>query len=136
MIGRHGIAEQLFEVAAGQPHRGWWLFSDFSPFRVSAVLGELARERAHEPGVVPQVPAPQPARLVREPVGPFEPGALQPRWSLRHEAGMKVERSADADQHRRLEVRTHRRHPFLLLGDADADPHDVGLGSLISATIA
>jgi hypothetical protein len=29
MIVWHGIAEQLFEVAAGQPHQ-WW-FQDFSP---------------------------------------------------------------------------------------------------------
>ena len=90
------------------------------------MLGELARERAHETGVVAQVPAPQPARLVGETVGPFEPGALQPRWSLRHEAGMEVERRADADQHGRVEVRAQRRHPLLLLGDADADPHDIG----------
>ena len=29
MIVRHGIAEQVFEVATGQPHR--WSFQDFSP---------------------------------------------------------------------------------------------------------
>ena len=38
---------------------------------------------------------------------------------------MEIERSAHADEHRRLELVTHLRHPLLLLRHADPDPHDV-----------
>ncbi len=124
MISRHGVAEQLFEVATGQPHR--WRFQD--RLAAGSVLGELAHDRAQETGVVPQVAAPQTARFLREPVRPLEPGALHPRRRLRDKAGVEVERGADPDQHGRLELRAQHRHPLLLLGHADADPHHVGLG--------
>jgi hypothetical protein len=39
---------------------------------------------------------------------------------------VEVEGGADAHQHRRVEAAAHGGHPLLLLGDADADPHDVG----------
>ncbi len=91
-----------------------------------ALLVELQRERADEARVVAEVAPPQPARLVRQPVGPLQSRRLHPRRRLGHQPGVEVERRADADQHRRLEQRAHLRHPLLLLGHPDSDPHDVG----------
>jgi hypothetical protein len=88
----------------------------------------LPDEPRHEERVVPRIPLPQPARLVCQSVHPLEPDALHPVRRLRHEAGVEVERGADTDEHRRFQTIPHRGHPLLLLGHADPDPDDVGLG--------
>src|SRR5829696_2969552 len=94
-----------------------------APAQVARVL---AREAGHEARVVAQVAPPQPARLAAEPEEPLEAAALHPVRRLRHEAGVEVERRADADEHRRLEPRAHPLHPLLLARHAEADPDDVG----------
>src|SRR3954469_18224709 len=87
----------------------------------------LLDEADHERRVVLRVALPQPAGLVREPVGPLQARALHPVHSLWYQPGVEVERGADADQDRCVEAVAERRHPLLLLGHADADPYDVGL---------
>src|ERR1700722_4839994 len=87
---------------------------------------ELASEVTHEARVVPRVAPPQAPWLVRQPVGPFEAQLLHPRRGLGNESGVEVERGADADQYRRTQLAAQLRHPLLLLGHPDADPHDVG----------
>src|SRR5438067_10175964 len=95
---------------------------------LTARLRELPRERPQETGVVAQVTPPQAPRLVGQAIGPFQAGLLDPHRCLRHQAGVEIERRAHPDQDRSLEIWTHPRHPLLLLGHADAGPHDVGLG--------
>ena len=88
----------------------------------------LPREPEHEARVVGEVALPQPARLLGEAEEPLQAGGLHPGRGLRDEAGVEVERGADADEHGRVDAVAQRGHPLLLLGHADADPHDVGLG--------
>src|ERR1700747_1451151 len=90
----------------------------------------LARERGYEHGVVARVAPPQPPRLAREPVAPLEAGALHPVRRLRDEPGVEIERRADADEQRRVEVRARAEHPQLLLGLTGADPHDARAGGV------
>src|SRR3712207_5658825 len=96
--------------------------------RVAAVAPVLAREAGDEARVVAQVAPPQPPRLLREAERPLEAQALEAPRGLGDEAGVEVERGADADEDRRVEPRAHPGHPLLLLGHADADPHDLRAG--------
>src|SRR5207248_5564937 len=96
------------------------------PPQPELLLGQLEKE----PGVVDQVTAPEPARLVSQPEEPFQAGALHPGGGLGDGAAVEVEGGTDADQHRRGQSRSHPRHPELLLGRADPDPDDVGLGAI------
>ena len=41
---------------------------------------------------------------------------------------MEIERRADGQQHRSLELADVRRHPSFLLGSAETHPHQIGLG--------
>src|SRR4051794_24321502 len=56
---------------------------------------ELAREAHQERRVVVEVARQQAARLLGDPVGPFEPALLHPGGRLRDAAGVEVERRAD-----------------------------------------
>ena len=96
----------------------------------AAAARALRDEARDEARVVAQVAPPQPARLLREAVGPLQADGLHPGRRLGHEAGVEVERGADADEDRRVEAVAHRGHPLLLLGHADADPDDVGAGAV------
>ena len=100
----------------------------------SALSGTWCRPRAHElpaeggqeARVVVEVARQQPARLLRDPVGPLEPALLHPRRRLRDAPGVEVERGAHGAHHRHLEPVAHARHPLLLARHADAHPQHVG----------
>src|SRR2546430_11207722 len=78
-----------------------------------------------EARVVRQVTAPETPRLPQQAVEPLEPGSLHPARCLRQRPGMDVEGRADAEQDWRLEPNDMLRHPALLLGRTEADPHEV-----------
>src|SRR6476620_11184073 len=132
--GRPTRPNPMIETSRGI--RGSWRVAAAGPLPgpdpPSGAPPEQARARvlAHEAGdearVVTQVPPPQPPGLVCESVQPFQPHALHPVRRLGNEAGVEVERRADADQHRRIEPIAKVRHPLLLIGLADAHPHYVG----------
>src|SRR3954452_1204878 len=90
------------------------------------LVHELARERRQERRVVVEVPGQQPARLLGDPVRPFEPAILHPGRGLRDAAGVEVECRADGGHHRHVEAVAHARHPLLLARNAGADPQHVG----------
>src|SRR5690349_8029876 len=78
----------------------------------AALAQELAREREHEARVVVDVARQQPARLLRDPVGPLEAAVLHPRGRLRDAAGVEVERGADGAHDGHVELLAHARHPL------------------------
>ena len=73
-----------------------------------AVAHVLPREARDEARVVARVAPPQAARLLRQAEHPLQAGGLHPRRRLRDEAGVEVERGADADEHGRVEAVAHR----------------------------
>src|SRR5215218_4752331 len=85
----------------------------------------LATERQHEARVEVEVAREQAARLLRDPVDPFEAALLHPRRRLRDAPRVEVEGRADGAHHGHVEPRAHPRHPLLLLRHADADPQHV-----------
>src|SRR2546426_7235512 len=87
----------------------------------------LTADLEQEPGVVDQVAAPQPARLLLKPEEPLESRSHHPAWRLRHSTGMKIEGRAHPDEHRRAKRRAHARHPEILLRCAHSYPNDIGL---------
>src|SRR4051812_9652868 len=87
--------------------------------------GVLARYAGHEARVVAQIAPPQPPRLLCEAERPLEAEPLQRVRCLAYQAGVEVERGADAHQYRRVEPRPHVRHPLLLQRHAEPHPHDV-----------
>lgn len=70
---------------------------------------------------------PQAARLLAQPVQPFQAGALHPARRALHRAGMEIEGGARAQHHRRNGF-TVIEHPGLLLRTAEADEHETRAG--------
>src|SRR5216683_6690939 len=95
--------------------------------------GSLQSKLPEEPGVVDQVPAPQPAGVGRQPVEPLEAGALHPYRRLLDGTAVEVEGGANRYEHRCVEALAHARHPAVLFGRAHADPHNVGLSHVDDA---
>src|SRR3954454_11198406 len=91
---------------------------------------QLRDEARDEARVVAQVAPPQTARLLCEAERPLQARRLHPARCLGHEAGVEVERGADAHEDGRIEAPAHRGHPLLLLRHADPDPHDVRAGAV------
>src|SRR5213082_2548182 len=87
----------------------------------------LTPDLKEKPGVVDQVAAPQPARLLLQSKEPFQSRAHHPARRLRHSTGVKIEGRAHPDEDRRAEPRPHARHPEILLGGAHSHPNDIGL---------
>src|SRR4051794_19322093 len=87
-----------------------------------ALAQELPAERQEEGRVVVEVARQQPARLLRDPVGPLQPVLLHPRRRLRDPPGVEIERGAHGGHHRHAHAVAHLRHPLLLLRHADAHP--------------
>src|SRR6185312_7283122 len=74
------------------------------------------------------VAPPQPARFAQKPKRPFETASLDGSGRLPLEAGVEVERRADADKHRGVQPAAHMRHPEFLLGTAKPHPDDIRAG--------
>src|SRR5947209_8359897 len=90
-----------------------------------ALGGQLRGEGGDELRVVAEVAPPEAAWLLSQAIGPFESRLLDPARGLRNQSGVKIERRADPDEHRRAQLRPHAGHPLLLLGHAYSRPHDI-----------
>src|SRR5439155_14770374 len=97
--------------------------------RLAATVAQVAQVLSHEAddeaGVIARIAGPQAARLARQAVAPLKARALHPGRRLWHQAGVEIERGADADQQGGRQVRAHAQHPLLLLGLPGSDPHDL-----------
>src|SRR6476661_5838868 len=67
-----------------------------------------------EQRIVPEVPPPEPPRLLVQPEQPFEPAALHPPRRLGLQAGVKIERGADPNAHGRGQAVAVLMHPPFL----------------------
>ena len=87
----------------------------------------MEQQLRQETRVVVKIAPPETAGLDGQSEKPFEAERLYPSGRLPHFAGMKIESGAYADQDRGLEQATMCRHPALLFGSAETDPHDIGI---------
>ena len=90
----------------------------------------LSQDVDDEQWNVHSIPPPKTARVGAKAEGPFQPGSLQVSRRLRDDSSVDIERGTDSDQYGRIESVAMRRHPALLLWRAEADPDDIGAGSV------
>src|SRR5207249_4921927 len=78
-------------------------------------------------GIIDQIAAPKPARLLAQAEEPFEAGALDPARGLADASAVKIEGRADSEHEGGLQSRQIFGHEFLLLGRAQSHPENIRL---------
>lgn len=95
---------------------------------VTAKAGALHEEAGDEERIVPEIPFPEAARLLHQPIQPFEADSLQKPGCLGNGAGVEIEGGADAEHERGVEFREITGHEALLFGCAEAHPEAIRPG--------
>lgn len=109
-----------------------WAF-DLSATLVEGIFAEagfLQKDAGDEEGVVFGVAFPEAAGFLADAVGPFEAALLDPFGGLFDFAGVEEEGGADAEHDAGVELGEVFGHEALLLGGAEADPEEIGLGGV------
>ena len=96
---------------------------DVGPRPLSRVAATLSGEEHEVGGVVEEVPAPQPTRLVEQAEEPLESAALDPSRRLRLGSGQEIERRPNTDECDAVQLWGYRRiHPEFLFRHARVQP--------------
>ena len=88
----------------------------------------LSKNRPAEKPEIAAVAAGQPAWFLQQAEEPFQAVALHPKRRPLQLASQKVNRPSDPNEHRHTQFAIMHRHPFLRLGTAKGDKHDIGFG--------
>jgi len=95
-----------------------------------ALLEKLEQRKGGKFRAANQIAVPEAAWFLEEAEEPLEAVFAHPDGGAAHGAGVEVEGGADANEDGNGELVAMIEHPALLLGSAEADPDDVGMGGV------
>src|SRR5688500_11297987 len=98
--------------------------------RVAASAEHLAKYQENESRVADHISSPEAARVLGQSEQPLQAYALHPGGRLPHAAGVEIEGGADSQKHRRIEHGPESRHPVILFGRPETNPHDISAAAV------